>query len=285
MSISVIIPAYKANLTIERALASVAKQTLKPKQVIVVDDGSEDGTYEKAEAFKKRLTGVELKIFSQRNLGAGAARNRAISEATGDWLAFLDADDEWLPKKLAISMEAINRNRLVLVAHNYFSINGSHKELVLCNKRYDATTDPYRGLYRKGFLATSSVVVRRDAVLKAGGFDENLATAQDFDLWLKILKRRHANFRVEADALLNYFVTPGSITFHTSQRLECTLRIAIRHAPNRQDLYFRIFSVHYEAIHSALTKGQIIQALCFFIKLPFHILCLGHQYTKLKESV
>jgi teichuronic acid biosynthesis glycosyltransferase TuaG len=280
MTISVIIPAYKAALTIKRALISVATQTLKPKQVIVVDDGSDDDTFKIAEAFKDQFHGIELKIFSQKNLGAGAARNRAISEATGDWLAFLDADDEWLPKKLAVSMEAICKHNLVLVAHNYFHVTGTRKNIVFCNTRYNAAINPYRGLYRKGFLATSSVVVRRDAVLDAGGFDETLKTAQDFDLWLKILKKENAKFRVEPDVLLHYFVTPGSITGHTSRRLDCTLRIAIKHAPSWADLYIRIFSIHYEAINSALAKGRIIQAFCFFIKLPFHLSCSTHAYTK-----
>lgn len=282
MTISVIIPAYKAVLTIERALASVAAQTLKPERVIVVDDGSGDGTFKKAEAFKEQFNGTELRVLSQNNRGAGAARNRAINEATGDWLAFLDADDEWLPDKLAISMEAIYKHNIVLVAHNYFAVNGSQKKLVVCNARYEAAANPYCGLYRKGFLATSSVVVRRDAVIEAGGFDETLETAQDFDLWLKILKKKNVSFRVEPNALLNYFVTPRSITSHTARRLDCTLRVAIKHAPSRSDLYFRICGVHYEAIWSALSKGQIIQALSFFVKLPFHLSRLALEYTKTK---
>jgi teichuronic acid biosynthesis glycosyltransferase TuaG len=285
MTICVIIPAYKAALTIKRALASVAAQTLKPEQVIVVDDGSGDSTFQIAEAFKDQFHGIELKIFSQRNLGASAARNRAIDEATGDWLAFLDADDEWLPKKLAISMKAINKHNLILVAHNYFAVNEGQKKPVDCAARYDAATDPYRGLYRKGFIATSSVIVRRDAVLDAGGFDETLATAQDFDLWLNILKKEDVNFRVEPDVLLNYFITPGSITSYTSRRLDCSLRIAIKHAPNRSDLCYRIFNVHYEAICSALAKGRPIKALSYFIKLPFQLFRLTHEYTKTKDGL
>jgi len=285
MTISVIIPAYKAALTIERALASIATQTLKPEQVIVVDDGSDDGTFEKAEAFTDRLTGIDLKVFSQQNLGAGATRNRAIREATGDWLAFLDADDEWLPEKLATSMKAIKEHNLVLVAHNYFAINGEQKKSVDCTARYDAATDPYRGLYLKGFLATSSVIVQRNAVLEADGFDETLATAQDFDLWLKILKKEDARFRVEPDVLLNYFVTPGSITSHTSRRLDCTLRIAIKHAPSQSDLHYRILNVHYEAIYSSLAKGHPIKALGYFMILPFRLLRLTHEYTKTKKQV
>ena len=278
MTISVIIPAYKAALTIERALSSVASQTLKPKQIIVVDDGSDDDTLKVAKSFTEHIQGIELIILSQKNLGAGAARNRAINVATGDWLAFLDADDEWLPKKLSISMDAIFKHNLILVSHNYFRINKKNKKSIFCSTRFEAATNPYRGLYRKGFIATSSVVVRRDAILNVGGFDETLETAQDFDLWLKILKQKEAHFRVEPDFLMNYFVTPGSITCNTSRRLNCTLRIAKKYAPSRKDFNHRIFNIHYEAIHSTLAKGQILQALSFFLKLPFHLSWLTHKY-------
>ena len=285
MTISVIIPAYKAALTIERALASVTSQTLKPKQIIVVDDGSDDDTLKIAESFRVHIHEIEMIILSQKNLGAGAARNRAIDAATGDWLAFLDADDEWLPKKLSISMDAIFKHNLVLVSHNYFRVNEASIKPVFCSTRFEAAMNPYRGLYRKGFIATSSVVVLREAVLSVGGFDETLETAQDFDLWLKILKKENTSFRVEPDILLNYFVTPGSITYHTSRRLDCTLRIAINHAPSWIDLHFRIFSIHYEAINSALAKGQVFQALYFLIKLPFHLAWLTHKNSRKKESV
>ena len=189
MTISVIIPAYKAADTIERALSSVAEQTLKPKQIIVIDDGSNDDTLKIVESFKEHIYEIEIIIFKQQNLGAGAARNRAINAATGEWLAFLDADDEWHPKKLSTSMDAIRRHNLVLVSHNYYRIDKTSKKPIFCSTRFEAATNPYRGLYRKGFIATSSVVVLRDAVLSVGGFDETLKTAQDFDLWLKILKK------------------------------------------------------------------------------------------------
>ena len=132
MTISVIIPAYEAALTIERALTSVISQTLKPTQIIVVDDGSKDSTLKIAETFRKHIRNIELKILSQKNLGAGSARNRAIKAATGDWLAFLDADDEWLPEKLAISMDSILKHNLVLVSHNYFRVNGTIKKPIFC---------------------------------------------------------------------------------------------------------------------------------------------------------
>jgi teichuronic acid biosynthesis glycosyltransferase TuaG len=268
MNVSVIIPAYKAALTIGRTLASITTQSLKPTEVIVVDDGSEDGTFEAAEALKGKMNGIELKVFSQKNLGAGAARNRAIKESTGDWLAFLDADDEWLPEKLAISMNVIEKKNLTLFAHNYISIDSADEILVDCAARYHAADDPYIGLYRKGFIATSTVVVRREAVVSAGGFDETLATAQDFDLWLKILKKKEAIFQVAQDALTHYYISPGSITSHTKRRLDCSLRIARRHAISKADLRYRIIAVHYEAIRAALSHGQLFMSIRYLLVLP-----------------
>lgn len=272
MTISVIIPAYKAARTIERALASVAAQTLKPGEVIVVDDGSEDGTFEAAQSFKEKLNDVDLKVIKQQNLGAGSARNRAVGEASGEWLAFLDADDEWLPEKLSISMKAIKDHGLDLFAHNYLALNSGKETVVDCAARYSATANPYSGLYRKGFLATSTVVVRSNAVREAGGFDESLATAQDFDLWLKILKTKDANFQVGPEVLTRYHITPGSITSHTKRRLDCSLRIAHRHAPTMSDLRYRIIAVHYEAIRAAMTQGRLFSAFSYFLVLPFRLL-------------
>jgi len=272
MTISVIIPAYKAAKTIGRALASVVTQTLRPDEIIVVDDGSHDGTFKAAEAFKVHMNGINLKVINQQNLGAGAARNRAIAEASGTWLAFLDADDEWLPEKLALSVESINKHDLTLFAHNYLAIKEGEETWVDCAARYSAAADPYIALYRKGFLATSTILVRRDAVIEAGCFDETLAAAQDFDLWLNILKKDDAAFRVEPDALTRYHITPGSITSHTARRLDCSLRIATRHAPSLPDLLYRIVAVHYEAIGASLADRSPVAVLSYLLRLPGHLL-------------
>src|SRR5690349_17735421 len=92
---SVIIPAFNAAATVGRAIDSAVSQTLPPVEVIVVDDGSRDDTFSAASKF-----GGNVKVIRQTNAGPGAARNRAVSESTGEWLAFLDADDSWLPHKM-----------------------------------------------------------------------------------------------------------------------------------------------------------------------------------------
>ncbi len=264
-TISVVIPAYKAAGTIERALASVAAQTLKPDQVVVVDDGSHDGTAEAARACLGRMGSIELNVLEQENQGAGAARNRAIRESHGEWLAFLDADDEWMPDKLSHSLEILKAGGLGLMAHNYWAVfpNGDH--LVDCAARFSAFRDPFVGLYRKGFLATSTVVVRRIPIIEAGGFDESLAAVQDFDLWLKVLKRPNMVFQVTPAALTRYHVTPGSITSHTKRRLDCGMTVATRHAPSMADLRYRITAIHYEAMRAALARGSATDAIRYFL--------------------
>ena len=271
--ISVVIPAYRAVETIGRALASVAAQSVKPLEVIVVDDGSKDGTFEAARAMAESMNGIGLKVFTQDNTGAGTARNKAVAEANGIYIAFLDADDEWLPEKIERSMAIIHEGDHILVAHDYMRIETDGKQSRIdCTRHFNNANDPLAGLYRLGYIATSSVVVRRDAVLAAGCFDETLPTAQDFDLWLKILGVPGASFTVFAGALLRYHIHPGSITTFTARRLACTLRIAERHFCGLRNLMFRVCAVHFEAFRAYLNVGRPLSASAVALLLPWRLL-------------
>ena len=104
MRISVIIPAYNAEATIADCLESVVRQTVRPFEVVLVDDGSTDHTRREAAKFEAKLT---LRIVSQSNSGLGKARNAGMAAATGDAYAFLDADDMWLPGKLEQGVKAL----------------------------------------------------------------------------------------------------------------------------------------------------------------------------------
>lgn len=271
--ISVIIPAYRATATIGRALASVAAQTAKPREVIVVDDGSGDGTLAAAEAMGERMNGISLIVVGQDNRGAGAARNRALAEATSTYVAFLDADDEWLPEKIERSMAVIEGGGHALIAHDYIRLNADGTEQTIdCARRFNQAGDPFAGLFRQGFIGTSTVMARRAAVLAAGGFDESLATAQDFDLWLKLLAAPEATFTLFPEALTRYHVTGGSISSFTARRLACSLIIARRHAPGLPDLWNRLFAIHYEALTAYRSRGQYLEALTSGLKLPWDLL-------------
>ena len=262
--ISVIIPAYQAAQTIERALRSVSLQTLKPGEVVIVDDGSNDDTVVAAETLRPIFQEVDFLIFRQGNKGAGAARNKAINRSSGSILAFLDADDEWLPEKLERSMAELDTGSYSLVAHNGWIVDGNDNIRNDCAFRYRAPGDPYENLYCRGYIDTCTVVVKRDLVLQVGGFDESLPNAQDFELWLAILEDPSAKFLVFEDFLARYFVIPGSVMSYTERRRICTLEIAGRYVPILKrrglrwlkSLLFRVLVIHFEAFtaHSSAKR-------------------------------
>mgnify|MGYP003631852928 CR=1 FL=1 len=277
VDVSVIIPAYRAAQTIGRTLHSIARQTVTPREIVIVDDGSDDDTAKVARSFADMLAPCALKIVTQPNLGAGAARNRALVEATQPLVAFLDADDEWLPEKLERSVAEMNADDYVLVAHDYLNVTPSGDEVCDCRQRFLAPPDPWIQLYRRGYIPSCSVVAKRDAVLAVGGFDESLRNAQDFDLWLRLLDPPDAKFTVFSGALLRYHHTPGGIMSFTERRLACCEIIAVRHLSGIRarggstlfELGFRMAAIHLEAIHAYRHDERPLSALKTFILLAF----------------
>ncbi len=285
--VTVIIPAFRAASTIGRALASVAVQTVKPRCVVVVDDGSPDDTFAATQAWSSRMNGIELVVIQQANSGAGAARNRALAEARTEYVAFLDADDEWFDTKLARSLEYLKSGDYVLVGHDSEEIEGSQITRLECARRFRASAhSPFAGLYRSGFLDTTTVVARLDRVRAAGGFDESLPNAQDFDLWLAMLAPPSARFFVFDEVLSRYYRMPGSIMTHVKRRLQCSLIIAKRHAPALKwhpgsptaSLCFRILAIHWEAISAFIAKGERGAAVRTLVVCPFTLVATLSTY-------
>ena len=284
LEISVIVPAYQAENTVGRALKSVASQTRVPKEVIVVDDGSKDGTALVAEAMRNSMAGINLKVLRQDHQGAGAARNTAIREAQLEYVAFLDADDEWLPEKLERSMKVMSQTDSMLVSHDYIRREANGRETVIgdCSRNFSRCDEPYLELYRLGYIATSGVVVRREAVIAAGGFDETLQAAQDFALWLKMLSKPNVSFVVFPGALLRYNMTRGSISSYTERRLHCTLQIARQFFPTIVErsrfpliiLWYRIIAVHYEAVCAYVGQRRIGAALGVILRSPINLIIM-----------
>lgn len=253
--VSVIVPAYNAAASIARALASITAQSLPAAEVIVVDDGSHDGSADIAEGARATFGDTRLIIVRQENQGAGAARNRAIAEASQPYVAFLDADDEWLPAKLERAMAVMAEDDYVLVAHDYLDRGDDGDRHIDCAARFRAGPDPYVELYIKGYIPSISVVAKRAAVLAAGCFDETLRNAQDFELWLALLADPARKFTVFGEALARYYHTPGGIMTHTERRIACCSEIALRYLPALKtrgasplkNLFLRIAVIYIEA--------------------------------------
>lgn len=186
--VTVIIPAYNASRFLRRTLDSVAAQQLQPAAIVVADDGSTDDTVAIAEAFALQHTGCTTRVLREPHRGPGAARNAAVRAATTPWIAFLDSDDLWNPDKLAVVHAEIMHHPEV----NFFCHDQTIRFLDGTSRVSDlgGAIDPRRPftpqLWQANRFMTSAVVCRRELVLAAGAFDETLASAQDYELWLRM---------------------------------------------------------------------------------------------------
>lgn len=186
MNISVIIPAYKAANTIARAIESVLAQSYAASEIIIIDDGSPDHISEAIAPYAERVT-----LLQKKNGGAASARNLGIDLATGDLIAFLDADDYWEPCKLERYVALYEKNpELGLTCGRYFNEEpGKSREMIALKRvEFDRVARP-RGPEAFEWAArcwTGTVVVRRD-VLGEERFVSGLEPAEDRDLWVRLI--------------------------------------------------------------------------------------------------
>jgi GT2 family glycosyltransferase len=184
LPVSVVIPAYEREAMVARAVRSaLAQAPAPPDEVLVVDDGSRDGTAAAAEALGARVIRHEV------NRGAAAARNTGVQAARHEWLAMLDSDDEWLPWHLATLWPHRAGHVLVAGAALAVSDDGSWRRYVGPVARGPRVLRSPAALYPENFIPASGVLVRRDAVLAAGGYRGDLRFAEDLDLWIRVLDR------------------------------------------------------------------------------------------------
>ncbi|MGF1429037.1 glycosyltransferase family 2 protein [Kitasatospora sp. LaBMicrA B282] len=178
--VSVVIAAYNAQRTLGDALASVLRQSPRPAQLIVVDDGSTDDTARVVAGYP------EAQLIRQPNQGPSAARNTGIAAATQPWVAFLDADDLWLPGRLARQLTAARRHPgAVLLAGDWVRTGEEYREPT---GLVGETLLGYRDLLVMNRFQTSTVLVRTEVLADCGGFDPTLDGAEDWDLWLRCAK-------------------------------------------------------------------------------------------------
>jgi glycosyltransferase involved in cell wall biosynthesis len=182
--VSVVIPAHNAAHVVAEAIQSALDQTQPPREIIVVDDGSSDGTGDVVKRFGERVQYVR-----QPSGGPASARNRGIMEAEGEAIAFLDADDLWLPMKLERQVPVLTVDEGCVFTYSDCKIidgAGGCVPSFLRQKTRVGTGWIVQNLLEENFIATSSVLARRRAVLDAGGFDESLRSVEDRDLWLRL---------------------------------------------------------------------------------------------------
>lgn len=186
---SVVIPTYNRASSISRTLRSVADQTFTDIEVIVVDDGSEDNTEDVILATRLRHSGIRWKYIRKKNQGPAASRNVGVNAADGLYVAFLDSDDVWLPKKLEIYNSARLQNPDVGLWYSDYRVVDRHGNFLenICS-RVDSSK-AYTRLLIENFIGTSTAVVKKSCFMDVGGFMESLPVSEDYDLWIRICRK------------------------------------------------------------------------------------------------
>jgi glycosyltransferase involved in cell wall biosynthesis len=204
--VSVIIPAYNCAKFIEETLASVLNQTQAPFEILVINDGSTDNTAEVVSKYP------QIRLINKPNQGPSAARNTGIQESKGNWIAFLDSDDLWHTEKLEkIAKHSSNNPDTDMISSAFYVGNSKQWQKITPRRLYNSNDSFFEQLYRRSFIATSSVVIKKDFLTKSGGFDSELLVAEDLDLYLRIALM-NAKFYYINEHLLYYRSHPHSIT-------------------------------------------------------------------------
>lgn len=270
--VSVIIPCYNAARFVVPAVESVLAQSYRPVEVIVVDDGSTDDTARVLEPYQKAI-----RYIGQPNGGPAGARNRGLAQARGELIAFLDADDAWLPDKLALQVRSLKDAPGAALVHSdvYY-----YDEATGVRTRRDFPRGDYAGhcyllLFQGSRVTFSSVVVRRECLEQVGGFDETIrhASVEDYDLLLRVARR--FAFAYTPEPLVVYRLHDGNGSGNLARMVFGELLViekALRNDPDlprvvgARKVRERLFALHYGLGYLAYDREDLGGARRHFLR-------------------
>lgn len=256
-SVSIIVPAYNMESYIAEALRSIQAQTFADYECVIVDDGSEDATPARVESF---LDDKRFRLMKQPHSGVSAARNTALRVCSGDFIAFMDADDMWLPEMLAARLALFEKSPDANLAITNFAWmrNG-----VPGPPRYDlfrrqCAGDPLAQLCSRMPFWICTMMFRRYVLEDIHGFDESLSCAEDYDLTLRAAQQVGLTVRGDNRVLAYRRFRPGSLARNRDNLFEMNIRVledAIDREKNPQ--YSRLLFRHCEK----LTRNHAFESL------------------------
>jgi glycosyltransferase involved in cell wall biosynthesis len=263
--ISVIVPAYNVQNYIEEALISLLQQSFTAFEVLVVDDGSTDGTAEIVRCFCAQ--DARFKLLQKSNGGLSSARNHGMKHASTDYIALLDADDRYEPDKLAAHVQVLETQPevgIVYSASKAIRDDGEATFMQLSGKPIYA--DPLKSLLCKNFVGHgSNAVFRRCIVDQVGYFDETLRSSEDVDYWIRIATLGYWTFYRDPRLLACYRVRPSGLSFNVAQMQRCNeqvLESAYQRSPEKvKPILPTAYAYLYRYLaRLALTGGDIAEA-------------------------
>jgi glycosyltransferase involved in cell wall biosynthesis len=215
--VSVVVPAFDGENRIAGTLRQLRHQTFRDFEIVVVDDGSRDGTA----AVVRRLVNDDprIRLVEQANRGTAGARNRGIAEARGDLIAFLDDDDLWLPQKLELQVARLDEVPKAAVVSCFSALVDADHRLLGWRFGGETEGDVYREMLEWDMVSGGSVALARRAALEeVGGYDESLRHRADWDLWIRL--SRTYSFTCVPQALVGYTRRAGSTSRDSEEMVE-----------------------------------------------------------------
>ena len=284
--ISIVIPAFNAERYIGQALESVGSQTYLNWEILVTNDGSTDDTARIVAEFAHRTSQPVRILEHEQNSGLSAARNTAMRAARGECIAFLDADDFWLPDHLESVCALLTSGKADLAYSECFVFrNTASGEIELLPITTIEVTDPPADLFRRGYINPSGAAITRGLMEKVGEFDRNLRGTQDLDYWIRAAA---LGFQIASTGrqLYYYRKPPGSLSAESGRMAEGTARVYEKNQncgilPEREIVniarrcYFAAGRIYWRGDASAasrmfykswaLGKAHLLSLLCAFL--------------------
>lgn len=219
-TVSVLMPSFNYARYLPLAIHGVLSQTYSDCELIIVDDCSTDGSREIAEDCR-RLDDRIVTVFHPTNRGLAATRNTGLAASLGKFIALCDADDIWLPDKLKIQLECFRTRDEIAAVHSDGSIidvdgcpNGQRFSRLFHRKNQRTSGNLFDELCRRNFICAPSVLLRREAILHAGGFDERLRSLEDWVCWTKVSSKYP--FHYIDDVLVEYRMHRASLSYNSA---------------------------------------------------------------------
>jgi glycosyltransferase involved in cell wall biosynthesis len=254
--ISVIISVYNGEKTIQETIESVLNQTFRDFELIIINDGSTDATLE----IINNIPDPRIQIFSYPNAGLNASRNRGLSQAQGEYISFIDADDLWTADKLELQLKALQENAEAAVVYSWTDYIDENSQFLRLGPHHNFTGDVFEKLLLADFVGSgSNPLVRKQAFEKVGNFDESIKGCQDLDMWVRLA--RHYPFVVVPSVQILYRQYATSWSANSKRQEEGFLRLlekALSEAPESvKKLRHDILGNRYKSlVIDALSKAS-----------------------------
>lgn len=267
--VTVVIPCHNAEYLVGRAIKSVLSQTYQQTEILLIENNSTDSTFAVLKEYEAQYPD-KITVYAQEKKGACAARNLGISKAKGDWIQFLDADDELLPPKIEKQIALGRSNDVDIVADDYCKIRTVNGKVV--QQHIEIKEDPWLGVINSRLGITSSNLWKKDTLLKVNGWNEDLSSSQEYDMIFRLLKAgAKVTVNHQVQTIIHAQADSISRTVNTEKRY--------KQYRNRYDLRCRIYEYLYE---NNLLNQVYKRDLCMY--LYYHLLLIRELNIPFFES-